>query len=160
MSPSSEGLLFLTISFGTPPSCCLGTGPSLSPSPAAQNGGSRICCLPCLVQGGGGCQQLCLQFTVGAEPGWLPRGQTPQPPVPLAGPNHARWLLFGERMCPWDGGSPGPLVLPRGLEAAPGSKGGAYCMVALLQLHPRGGWTSWDEGRLSSSLCPHSWRPV
>lgn len=47
MSPSSEGLASLTVSFWDPSELL----PWLSPAPAAQDGGHRVCCLPCLARG-------------------------------------------------------------------------------------------------------------
>lgn len=140
-SPSSRGLYFLTISFG---SCCRGMGPPLSPAPAAQDGMEALPVLPGAA-GVSSCVCNC----------WWSRA-TWTSSVPPAGHSRARWLLSKEDVSEgWR--VPGPPGPARGVRVARWSRGDAPCMVALLQLHPRGGWTCRHEGRLCSSLSPFSW---
>lgn len=72
MSPSSEGLAFLTSTFGTPRRGHCLPQPLL---PGTEAAASAACPAGA---GGGGCQQLRLQSAGGAEPERLPRGRPPR----------------------------------------------------------------------------------
>lgn len=145
LNPSSEGLAILNLSFGTLGAAAPGQG-HCCPQPLTEAAASAACSAWSRGVGvSAAAFAICWWSGAGPAATWT---------VPLAGPSCARWLLSGKWMCPRDGGvpgSPGPPALPWGSEQPHGAEEVLPVWWLFSSSTPgvaRGGWTSWDEGKL------------